>query len=176
MNKLARGFCGVLLLVVALVFPWGEAAGAEEMGITSPAFEHKGSIPVKYTCDGKDVSPPLEIENVPSGARSLAVIVDDPDAPSGMWVHWVVWNISPETRRIQESSLPGGAKQGVTDFRKRSYGGPCPPSGVHRYFFRLYALDKELDLGGSARKRDLLRAMEGHVLMEAEVMGRYKRR
>jgi Raf kinase inhibitor-like YbhB/YbcL family protein len=176
MNRLARGFCCVLFAVVALAFPRAAAAGADAMAIASPAFEHTGTIAVKHTCDGSDVSPPLVIEKVPEGTRSLALIVDDPDAPGGTWVHWVVWNIPPETGKIREGSLPGGAKEGVNDFRRRSYGGPCPPSGVHRYFFRLYALDKELDLGGSARKRDLLRAMEGHVLMEAELMGRYKRR
>jgi Raf kinase inhibitor-like YbhB/YbcL family protein len=176
MNRLARGLCIPVFVVFALAIPRGEAEGADDMAIASPAFEHKGTIPVKHTCDGMDVSPPLVIENVPSDARSLAIIMDDPDAPGGTWVHWVVWNIPPETGKIREGSLPGGAKQGVNDFRKRSYGGPCPPSGVHRYFFRLYALKKKLDLGGSARKRDLLRAMEGHVLMEADLMGRYKRR
>ena len=144
--------------------------------IASPAFKHNESIPAKYTCDGADVNPPLVIEGVPPGAKSLALIVDDPDAPRGTWVHWVVWNIDPKTKEIKEKSVPAGAKEGMNDFRKRNYGGPCPPSGTHRYFFKLYALDIAPDLGPDTTKAALESAMKGHVLTEAEIIGLYKRK
>ena len=143
--------------------------------IVSPAFRHNELIPKKYTCDGADINPPLLIENIPSGAKSLALIVDDPDAPVGTWVHWVVWNISPGTREIKEDSVPKGAQQGVNDFRKKDYGGPCPPSGTHRYFFKLYALDKVLNLGSNAKKGDLEGAMKGYILEKTELVGLYRR-
>jgi Raf kinase inhibitor-like YbhB/YbcL family protein len=143
--------------------------------MVSPAFKHNEFIPKKYTCDGEDINPPFLIENIPSGAKSLALIVDDPDAPAGMWVHWVVWNINPDIREIKENSLPKGAQQGVSDFRKNNYGGPCPPSGSHRYFFKLYALDTMLNLGSKAKKSDLERAMKGHILEKAELVGLYRR-
>jgi Raf kinase inhibitor-like YbhB/YbcL family protein len=143
--------------------------------IVSPAFKYNELIPKKYTCDGKDVNPPLLIENIPSEAKSLALIVDDPDAPVGTWVHWVVWNISPGTREIKEDSVPKGAQQGMNDFRKNDYGGPCPPSGTHRYFFKLYALDTVLNLGSKAKKSDLEGAMKGHILEKAELVGLYRR-
>jgi hypothetical protein len=143
--------------------------------LVSPAFKHNEFIPEKYTCDGKDINPPLLIENIPSGTKSMALIVDDPDAPAGTWVHWVVWNISPDTKEMKESSVPGGAQQGVNDFRKHEYGGPCPPSGTHRYFFKLYALDTMLNLGSKAKKSDLEQAMKGHILEKTELIGRYRR-
>jgi len=143
--------------------------------IVSPAFRHNELIPKKYTCDGKDVNPPLLIENIPSAAKSLTLIVDDPDAPVGTWVHWVVWNISPGTREIKEDSVPKGAEQGVNDFRKNDYGGPCPPSGTHRYFFKLYALDAMLNLSSKTKKSDLEGAMKGHILEKAELVGLYRR-
>ena len=143
--------------------------------IVSPAFKHNEFIPEKYTCDGKDINPPLLIENIPSGTKSMALIVDDPDAPAGTWVHWVVWNISPDTKEMKESSVPEGAQQGVNDFRKHEYGGPCPPSGTHRYFFKLYALDTMLNLGSKAKKSDLEKAMKGHILEKTELIGRYRR-
>ena len=143
--------------------------------LVSPAFKHNELIPKKYTCDGKDINPSLLIENIPAGAKSLALIVDDPDAPVGTWVHWVVWNISPDIREIKEDSVPKGAQQGVNDFRKNDYGGPCPPSGTHRYFFKLYALDKVLNLGSKAKKGDLEGAMKGHILEKAELVGLYRR-
>ncbi len=146
------------------------------MTITSTAFKSNESIPVKYTCDGADINPPLVIENVPSVAKSLALIVDDPDAPRGTWVHWVVWNIDPATREIKEHSIPDGAQQGTNDFRKLDYGGPCPPSGTHRYFFKLYALDKVLNLGPNTTKAALESAMKGHILARAEIIGLYKRK
>lgn len=143
--------------------------------IVSPAFEAKGMVPAKYTCDGADVSPPLAFEGVPGNAKSLALIVDDPDAPRGTWVHWVVWNIDPKTGQLAEGAAPAGAKQGMNDFRKKAYGGPCPPSGTHRYLFKLYALDTLLTLSQAAGKRDLEKAMKGHILDQAETVGLYGR-
>jgi len=144
--------------------------------VSTPAFQHKENIPQKYTCDGDDVNPPLRIENVPSGAKSLALIVDDPDAPRGTWVHWVIWNIAPDIKEIREQSVPSGAIEGMNDFRKRSYGGPCPPSGTHRYFFKLYALDVSLNLDANTNKADLERAMKGHIVGQAELIGLYMRK
>ena len=143
--------------------------------LVCPAFKHNEFIPEKYTCDGKDINPPLLVENIPSGTKSMALIVDDPDAPAGTWVHWVVWNISPDTKEMKESSVPEGAQQGVNDFRKHEYGGPCPPSGTHRYFFKLYALDTMLNLGSKAKKSDVEQAMKGHILEKTELIGRYRR-
>jgi Raf kinase inhibitor-like YbhB/YbcL family protein len=172
-----RGFFACSLFSLLLCsFHQMEAAEMSTLKLSSPAFSHSGLIPAKYTCDGTDVSPPLTIENIPSEAKSLALIVDDPDAPAGTWVHWVVWNISPETREIKERSLPSGAQEGMTDFRKRGYGGPCPPSGTHRYFFKLYALNTELSLSMNTTKAALVGAMKGRVLAQTELMGLYKRK
>ncbi|MCL4475309.1 MAG: YbhB/YbcL family Raf kinase inhibitor-like protein [Nitrospirae bacterium] len=147
-----------------------------ELSISSPVFENNGGIPGKYTCDGMDVNPPLKIDNVPSEAKSLALIVDDPDAPRGIWVHWVVWNIDPKTEEIREDTVPKDSVQGINDFEKRDYGGPCPPSGTHRYFFKLYALDSLLNFSSDAGKAGLEKAMEGHILAQAQIVGLYKRR
>jgi Raf kinase inhibitor-like YbhB/YbcL family protein len=144
--------------------------------IFSPAFAHNEFIPSKYTCDGANVSPPLAIENIPTETKSLALIVDDPDAPDGTWVHWVVWNLAPTTKEFKENGVPAGASQGMTDFRKQKYGGPCPPSGVHRYFFKLYALDALLTLGPTVDKAALERAMTGHILAQTELIGLYTRK
>lgn len=146
------------------------------MSISSPAFENNAVIPKVYTCDGDDTNPPLAFSQVPPAAKSLALIVDDPDAPMGIWVHWVMWNLKPETVAIGANSVPPGAMQGRNDWHKNSYGGPCPPSGSHRYFFKLYALDALLDLGPSATKKDLERAMDGHIIATAEIVGLYARR
>ena len=148
--------------------------------IASSAFEEGGMIPSQYTCDGSDVSPPLAWSGVPEGAKSLAIISDDPDAPMGTWVHWVIFNIPPDTAELPENvppgpELPSGARQGETDFGRIEYGGPCPPGGTHRYFFRIYALDVMLDLEAGATKTELLDAMEGHILDEGELMGKYQR-
>ena len=143
------------------------------MVITSPVFKNNEMIPRKYTCDGADVNPTLNIRGIPRKAESLVLIVDDPDAPMGTWDHWIVWNIPPE-ERIEENSVPG--IEGLNDFRKHSYGGPCPPSGTHRYFFRVYALDAMLDLKPNSRKRDVERAMRGHILAQGEIVGLYRRR
>jgi Raf kinase inhibitor-like YbhB/YbcL family protein len=151
------------------------------MELKSSAFTAGEMIPQKYTCDGPDVSPPLSWSDVPAGAKSLALIADDPDAPMGTWVHWVAWNIPPNARGLEEGvpkkdSLPNGMKQGTTDFRSIGYGGPCPPSGTHRYFFKLYALDTSLNLPPSTTKKDLEKAMQGHLLQQVELMGKYARR
>ena len=151
-----------------------------EIKITSTVFEEGGLIPAKYTCDGADISPPLQWEAVPEGTKSIALISDDPDAPMGTWVHWVLFNLPADTKELPENmptdgTLPSGAKQGITDFGRTGYGGPCPPQGTHRYFFKIYALDTEVELTGSAKKADLLKAMEGHILGQGQLMGKYKR-
>jgi Raf kinase inhibitor-like YbhB/YbcL family protein len=147
--------------------------------ITSKAFQEGGMIPKEYTCDGANVSPPLAWDSAPDHTRSFALIADDPDAPGKTWVHWVVFNLPASARELAENipaegSIAGG-RQGTTDFRKVGYGGPCPPSGAHRYYFKLYALDTELALDSSATKEQLLKAMEGHVLAEGQLMGKYQR-
>lgn len=144
------------------------------MKITSPAFEHDATIPSVYTCDGRDSIPPLAFEGVPDGAASLALIVDDPDAPMGTWDHWVVWNIPPTTRGVDEGKIPAGVV-GRNSWKRNDWGGPCPPSGEHRYFFKLFALDSMLDLPPNATKEQLERAMRGHVLAQSEMIGRYRR-
>ena len=145
---------------------------ADNMELTSTAFRNNGFIPKTYTCDGEDISPSLVIKGIPPDAKSLALIVDDPDAPAGTWVHWVVFNI-PITLEIKENSVPG--IQGVNDSRQLGYGGPCPPSGVHRYFFKIYALDTLLNLKEGITKGALEKAMQPHILDKAELVGLYKR-
>jgi len=145
----------------------------KELKITSPAFQHNDVIPDKCTGDGKDINPALQIEGIPEGTQSLALVVDDPDAPMGTWDHWVVWNIPP-SNQIKENSVPG--TEGMNSFRKHSYGGPCPPSGTHRYFFKVYALDTKLTLNPSSNKRDLEKAMQGHILAKGEIVGKYSRK
>ena len=150
------------------------------MKITSTAFEEGDLIPRQYTCDGEDISPPLEWADLPEGTQSLALICDDPDAPSGTWVHWVVFNIPAPTSELPEGfpgeeELPDGTRQGRNDFRRIGYGGPCPPGGTHRYFFKLYALDTFLDEAPGITRDELLEAMEGHILVKSELMGRYRR-
>jgi len=141
--------------------------------VTSPAFGDKSRIPSKYTCDGDDVNPPIMIEGIPEAAESLVLIVDDPDAPRGTWDHWIVWNIPPKGR-LEEDSVPG--TEGMNDSGRQSYSGPCPPSGTHRYFFKVYALDTKLNLPTNSRKRDVERAMKGHILAEGQLVGLYSRR
>ncbi|MDO8525795.1 MAG: YbhB/YbcL family Raf kinase inhibitor-like protein, partial [Candidatus Omnitrophota bacterium] len=148
--------------------------------VTSSAFKDGGMIPAKYTCDGDDLSPDIAWSGLPSGAKSVALISDDPDAPRGTWVHWVIYNIPPELKGLNEGVEPdkvldNGALQGMNDSRQTGYGGPCPPAGVHRYFFKVYALDTKLSLGPGATKKDLEGAMRGHILAEGQLMGRYKR-
>lgn len=151
------------------------AAGSARMKVTSSAFQGGANIPSKFSCDGANSSPPLEISDVPSEAKSLVLIVDDPDAPSGLFTHWIVWNISPRTSTVAEGSAPKGV-QGTNDFGKSDYGGPCPPSGTHRYYFKIFALDRELDLPFGARRGQLDAAIKGHVIAQSELMGRYARK
>jgi len=151
------------------------AAGGVKMKITSSAFQESANIPLKFTCDGAGTSPPLQIADVPAGAKSLVLIVDDPDAPSGLFTHWIVWNISPRTGSVGEGSAPNGV-HGTNDFGKSGYGGPCPPSGTHRYYFRIFALDRELDLPFGAKRGQLDAAMKDHVVGQGELMGRYSRK
>jgi Raf kinase inhibitor-like YbhB/YbcL family protein len=145
----------------------------KELVVTSPAFERNKPIPVKYTCDGDDVNPALRIENVPQEARSLVLIVDDPDAPMGTWDHWVVWNIPP-AGRVEEDAVPG--VEGLNSFERHSYGGPCPPSGTHRYYFKVYALDVMLNIASNSKKKDVEKAIENHVLARGELVGLYSRK
>jgi Raf kinase inhibitor-like YbhB/YbcL family protein len=150
--------------------------------LTSLAFAEGQPIPAKYTGDGPDISPPLRWSGVPPGTKSLALICDDPDAPVGTWVHWVLYGLPATTNELPEKvpttdTLPNGARQGLNDFGRVGYGGPAPPPGKpHRYFFKLYALDTQLDLKPRATKQDLLRAMEGHILAQGQLMGTYQRR
>ncbi|MCF6154904.1 MAG: YbhB/YbcL family Raf kinase inhibitor-like protein [Candidatus Brocadia sp.] len=151
-----------------------------EIKMKSTAFGEGGMIPKKYTCDGLDISPPLSWTSVPEGTKSLALICDDPDAPMGTWVHWVLFNLPADVQELPENIPPqkilaNGARQGITDFRKIGYGGPCPPGGTHRYYFKLYALDTEINLEAGSTKKQLLEAMEGHILAEGQLMGKYKR-
>jgi Raf kinase inhibitor-like YbhB/YbcL family protein len=143
------------------------------ISITSPSFQAGGDIPAKFTCNGTNVSPELQISGVPNEAKSLVLIVDDPDAPRGLFTHWIAWNIDPKTTQVAENNAPAGAVQGTSDFGKRNYGGPCPPSGTHRYFFKVFALDTKLDLKSSARRAELDAAVRSHVLAQGELMGRY---
>ncbi len=150
------------------------------MTITSTAFKEGGMIPAKYTCDGQDVSPPLQWQGVPGDTQGIALISDDPDASAGTWVHWVMWNIPAHKTGLQEDvppdpKLPDGTCQGISDFRRPGYGGPCPPGGTHRYYFRIYALDTRLDLPDRTNKAGLVKAMKGHILAQGELMGTYRR-
>lgn len=136
-------------------------------------FESNNLIPSKYTCDGENVNPPLVIEGIPEESRSLILIIDDPDAPMETWNHWVVWNIPPTARKIKENTVPG--TEGISTYRRHSYGGPCPPSGTHRYFFKVYALGTQLDLSEDSTKKDVENAMRSHVLAVGELIGLYRR-
>lgn len=143
--------------------------------VTSPAFQPGELIPKKYTCDGQDINPPLRFNNLPDETKSLVLIVDDPDAPMGTWNHWLVWNLPPTTREITEGFVPQTAVLGTNDFGQLQYGGPCPPSGTHRYFFRVYALDTILKLPQGAKRNELEQAMKNHIISQGELMGRYQR-
>jgi len=143
------------------------------MKIESPAFEHNEMIPPQYTCQGKDINPRLIISQVPLETKSLALIVDDPDAPAGTWTHWVVFDIPPDSTEIKEDTIPG--VQGYNSFGKNDWGGPCPPSGTHRYFFKVYALDAKLNLKEGAKKDEVEAAMKDHILDKAEIIGVYQK-
>lgn len=152
-----------------------------KLTVNSSAFREGQPIPAKYTCQGEDVSPPLEWSVPPEGTQSLALICDDPDAPVGTWVHWVLYGLPPGTRNLPEhvparETLPDGSRQGVNDFRRVGYGGPCPPPGkAHRYYFKVYALDTSVALPPRATKAQLLQAITGHILAEGQLMGTYQR-
>jgi Raf kinase inhibitor-like YbhB/YbcL family protein len=149
------------------------AAGGAKMKITSSAFQEDGDIPSKFSREGGNVNPPLRIEGTPENAKSLVLIVDDPDAPVGLFTHWLVWNIDPKTTEIPEKSLPKGAVQGTNDYPNLGYGGPQPPSGTHRYYFKIFALDQTLDLRSGAKRQELDKAMNGHIIAQGQLMGRY---
>ena len=175
-----RRNCGlaVILLAIVLLALWGSAAMA--ITLNSPAFKQNGHIPSKYTCEGEDVSPPLAWDGIPNGTRTVLVIDDpdapDPKAPKMVWVHWVVYNMPPDTKSLPENAGKAGLPPATVlgDFKKKEYGGPCPPIGRHRYFHKLYALDETLDLR-SATKAQVEQAMQGHVLANAELIGTYQK-
>src|SRR6266480_6976498 len=148
-------------------------AGGAKMKISSPAFQEGGTIPEKFSKNGQNVNPELRVEGAPAEAKSLALIVDDPDAPVGLFTHWLVWNIDPKTTEIAEGSPPNGAVQGTNDYPNLGYGGPQPPSGTHRYYFKIFALDQTLDLPSGAKRRELDKAMSGHVIAQGQLVGRY---
>ena len=150
----------------------GKATDYKHLNISSIAFKADEMIPLKYTCDGVNISPPLDIKYIPEEAKCLALIVDDPDAPIAVWVHWVVWNI-PVTHHIKENEVHG--TEGINDFQQHHYGGPCPPSGTHRYFFKVYALDALLDLPANTKKPQLEKAMSEHIIAFGELIGLYNR-
>lgn len=160
--------------------PNSVARGVKKMEITSTSFKEGGDIPKQYTCDGADISPPLAWNGYPAGTKSFAIICDDPDAPRGTWVHWVLYDLPPGASYLPErapadKTLANGARQGANDFGKIGYGGPCPPGGTHRYFFKVYALDTMLDLPPGATKPDVEKAMRTHVLAQGQLMGHYSR-
>ncbi len=146
-----------------------------KLEIISDSFKNNQYIPLKYSCNGDNINPPLSILNIPKETKSMALIVDDPDAPSGNWVHWILWNISPITSKIEENIIPMNSVQGLNDSNNNKYDGPCPPSGTHRYFFKLYALDFTLNLNKGSRKSDLENAIKGHILAQAELIGLYSK-
>jgi Raf kinase inhibitor-like YbhB/YbcL family protein len=156
------------------------ATQAATMKLASSAFTEGQAIPRQYTCSGINISPPLEWSGIPKSAKTIAIIADDPDAPAGTWVHWVIYNLPADTMGMIENLPPteeikGGGLQGKNDFEKIGYGGPCPPSGTHRYFFKIYALDNELPLQAGAMKADVEKAMSGHVLAQAQLMGTFRK-
>lgn len=157
---------------VRLIMQTKNITQTKVMTVTSSAFRTNGSIPAKYTCKGENINPPLDISDIPPNARSLALIIDDPDAPGGTWLHWAVWNI-PVTHHLQEDDIPG--QQARNDFRRNTYGGPCPPSGKHRYFFKIYALDEVLDLAEGATFKELESAMADHIVGYGELVGRFSK-
>lgn len=166
------------MISLMLLLSFGISQGAIAMELTSSAFSNQGYIPSQYTCDGANISPPLAWQDFPSQTKAFVLIVDDPDAPAGVWVHWLVFNLPADIHQLQQhlTKLPPGSKQGTNSFNERSYGGPCPPSGIHRYFFRLYALDSMLSLAEGATRSQLDTAMRNHVLAETTLLGKYQRK
>ncbi len=168
-----------IILIISFVYINKEEtenkSTSTEMKIISPVFKSNEKIPAKYTCQGDDINPQLEISDIPKNAKSLALIMDDPDAPAGTWDHWILFNIPPETKQISESSVPKNAVQGKNSWKENKYGGPCPPSGTHRYSFKLYALDTTLNLNENANKADVETAMKNHILAKTELIGLYSK-
>jgi Raf kinase inhibitor-like YbhB/YbcL family protein len=171
----------ITLLIFFIFFFSYSKGGVMKISITSSAFDHLKPIPAKYTCDGEDVSPPLSFSNIPSNAKSIVIINDDPDAPVGTWVHWVCYDIPASVTNFPQAipasdTLPFGGKQGKNDFGNIGYGGPCPPSGTHRYFFKIYALDIMLNLPAGKTKKDIEKAIKGHIVASGELIGTYSRK
>jgi Raf kinase inhibitor-like YbhB/YbcL family protein len=162
-----------LLLLVLLGLCGAVISVSAQIVVTSSAFSSGGAIPAQFTCKGANHNPPLQLQGIPKSAKSLVLILDDPDAPGGTFNHWLMWNLDPTTSQIGERSEPAGAIQGTNDFGKAGYGGPCPPSGTHRYYFRIFALDRTLDLKAGARRPALEAAMKGHILGRSELMARF---
>jgi len=186
MRRLTALLCSAVALSACAATPQPAARPTEAlqrgamMKLTSPAFVEGAMIPSKYTCDGQDISPALAWSDVPAGTKTFALICDDPDAGAGTWIHWVLFNLPADSTGLPEGvpadkTLKTGGVQGTTSFRRIGYGGPCPPGGTHRYFFKLYALDNTLALGNNATAKDVAAAAKGHILAEAQLMGRYKR-
>ena len=167
--KALSHFAATIILFSTLLQP----SDAQEMKLSSPAFTDGKPIPAQHAYHHQNLNPALVIENVPQGTRALVLIMDDPDAPSGTWNHWLVWNIAPDTRQIAAGETPAGALVGRNDFGQRRYDGPAPPSGTHRYFFRLYALSQPLDLKAGASRQQLDAALKNHLLATATLMGTY---
>lgn len=173
----------IIVIITGLVFGYMKKVRSKltsnnmtNFFINSPAFSEGEMIPPKYTCDGSNTRPELNFSGIPAEAKSLAIIVDDPDAPRGNFNHWVAWNIDPKISKLDEGTFPEGGVQGTNDAGKDSFIGPCPPSGTHRYYFKAYALDMILDIPSSAKKNHLWKAMEGHVIAEGQLMGKYERK
>jgi Raf kinase inhibitor-like YbhB/YbcL family protein len=185
MRKASVIMCLILMFmpVITAAEAKNKTKGGKQMdlNVASKAFSNGGMIPTKYTCDGADISPPISWSAGPEGTRSYAIIADDPDAPAGTWVHWVIYDIPKGVTSLPEGvqkskSIDSGADHGTNDFRKYGYGGPCPPGGTHRYYFKVYALDILLGKGPGLTKKQLLAVMEGHILAQGELMGKYSRR
>jgi hypothetical protein len=163
-----------LIAPVALLAGSAFCGSAEtKLQVSSSTFAAGGDIPIQFTCKGEDMNPPLEIHGVPSAAKSLVLIIDDPDAPGGLFTHWIVWNIATSTFGVAQKSVPDGGVEGTNDFGKKGYGGPCPPSGTHRYVFHVFALDEKLDLRAGAKRAALDKAIAGHVVARGELTGRF---
>lgn len=179
----------IILLIISIIFLFetriknktqdtnfiSNSSVINKMKISSTKFNNNEGIPSKYTCDGDNVNPPIQVSGVPDNSKSLVLIIDDPDAPSRTWVHWILWNIDPTITEIKEDSIPKGSIEGVTSFGSNSYGGPCPPSGDHRYFFKLYALSKVLDIAISSDKKALEEAIKEYIIATSEFIGLYGR-
>lgn len=182
MSKTILTLLAIVILLVSATFIFHKPQKFElselkegNMKLTTD-FEHNAKIPSKYTCDGNDIAPVLNVSGIPDTAKELVLIVDDPDAPMGTWVHWLLYNIPADTSKIDNNNLPKGVKEGFTDFKRLGWGGPCPPFGTHRYFFKLYAIDKTLDLPQGATKPQLEKAIENHIIEKTELIGLYSRK